>query len=290
MKFKGTGVALITPFTKDMDIDFIAFKNIVHHIVNDGADYLVVLGTTAETPTLEVSEKAKLIETVLDVNNGKLPVVIGIGGNNTIKIVKEIQDLKFSGISGILSVAPYYNKPNQNGLYNHFKMIAESTTLPIIMYNIPGRTGVNMTADTTLKLANDFNNLVAIKEASGNLDQIMEIINGKPDDFTVISGDDNLTLPMLSVGAEGVISVIANAFTKEYSGMVRNFLSDPVSSRLIHYQMLEFIKYLFIEGNPAGIKALMSLMGYCEKTVRPPLVELSELSTKKLMNLLEQFN
>jgi len=288
MKFKGTGVALITPFTKKMEVDYIALDNIVRNIKNNGVDYLVMLGTTSESPTLSEEEKKEVVKAIINANENKLPLVVGIGGNNTLKIIKELKTYDFTGISAILSVVPYYNKPNQNGLYEHYKLIAENSPLPIILYNIPGRTGVNMTAETTLKLANDFSNIAAIKEASANFDQIMEIIANKPADFTVISGDDNLTLPLLSVGAEGVISVIANAFPTEYSEMVNSFLNNPIKSQQIHYQLLEFIKYLFIEGNPAGVKALMSLMGYCEKTVRPPLVELSDANTAKIMALLNQ--
>jgi len=288
MNFKGTGVALITPFTKKSEVDFIALENIVKNISNNGADYLVMLGTTAETPTLSDEEKKEVVKTIVSANNNKLPLVIGIGENDTLKILKEIKSFDFKGISGILSVVPYYNKPNQTGLYQHYKMIAESSPLPVILYNIPGRSGVNMTADTTLKLANEFSNITAIKEASANFDQIMDIVRNKPDNFTVISGDDNLTLPLMAIGVEGVISVIANAFPAEYSNMVRLFETNPTASRQIHFQLLEFIKYLFIEGNPAGIKALMSLLGYCEKTVRLPLTELSHANTMKIMELLNQ--
>lgn len=286
MKFKGLGVAVITPFTKKLEVDLISFENIIRHLVSEGADYLVLLGTTAETPTLTMDEKKLLLESAKKINAGKIPIIAGIGGNNTLKIIDEIKSFDFSGIDGILSVVPYYNKPNQKGLYHHFKMIAENCPVPVILYNIPGRSGVNMTAETTLKLAHDFKNILGIKEASGNFDQIMEIIQDKPKNFAVISGDDNLTLPLLSLGAHGVISVLGNAFPKELSEMISIFESNPSKARQIHYKYMDFIKYLFIEGNPAGIKGLMSLLGYCEKTVRPPLYELSDETTRKLMSLL----
>jgi len=287
MKFKGLGVAVITPFTKSLDVDIVAFENIIHQLISNGADYLVLLGTTAETPTLSPAEKRQLLSSAIKINAGKKPVVAGIGGNNTLKIIEEIKSFDFTGIDGILSVVPYYNKPNQKGIYNHFKTIAEACPVPIILYNIPGRTGVNMTAETTLKLANDFKNIQGVKEASGNLDQIMEIIKNKPENFAVISGDDNLTLPLLSLGADGVISVIGNAFPDKLSKMISIFPSHPDKAALIHYELMDFIKYLFVEGNPTGIKGLMSLMGYCEKTVRPPLYELSDDVVHKFLELLQ---
>lgn len=287
MKFKGLGVAVITPFTKSLDVDIVAFENIIHQLISNGADYLVLLGTTAETPTLSPAEKRQLLSSAIKINAGKKPVVAGIGGNNTLKIIEEIKSFDFTGIDGVLSVVPYYNKPNQKGIYNHFKTIAEACPVPIILYNIPGRTGVNMTAETTLKLANDFKNIQGVKEASGNLDQIMEIIKNKPENFAVISGDDNLTLPLIALGADGVISVIGNAFPDKLSKMISIFPSHPDKAALIHYELMDFIKYLFIEGNPAGIKGLMSLMGYCEKTVRPPLYELSDDVVHKFLELLQ---
>ncbi|NLJ06805.1 MAG: 4-hydroxy-tetrahydrodipicolinate synthase [Sphingobacteriales bacterium] len=287
MKFKGLGVAVITPFTKSLDVDIVAFENIIHQLISNGADYLVLLGTTAETPTLSPAEKRQLLSSAIKINAGKKPVVAGIGGNNTLKIIEEIKSFDFTGIDGILSVVPYYNKPNQKGIYNHFKTIAEACPVPIILYNIPGRTGVNMTAETTLKLANDFKNIQGVKEASGNLDQIMEIIKNKPENFAVISGDDNLTLPLIALGADGVISVIGNAFPDKLSKMISIFPSHPDKAALIHYELMDFIKYLFVEGNPAGIKGLMSLMGYCEKTVRPPLYELSDDVIHKFLELLQ---
>ncbi|HPD65860.1 MAG TPA: 4-hydroxy-tetrahydrodipicolinate synthase [Bacteroidia bacterium] len=287
MKFKGLGVAVITPFTKSLDVDIVAFENIIHQLISNGADYLVLLGTTAETPTLSPAEKRQMLSSAIKINAGKKPVVAGIGGNNTLKIIEEIKSFDFTGIDGILSVVPYYNKPNQKGIYNHFKTIAEACPVPIILYNIPGRTGVNMTAETTLKLANDFKNIQGVKEASGNLDQIMEIIKNKPENFAVISGDDNLTLPLIALGADGVISVIGNAFPDKLSKMISIFPSHPDKAALIHYELMDFIKYLFVEGNPAGIKGLMSLMGYCEKTVRPPLYELSDDVIHKFLELLQ---
>ncbi|MEA3496269.1 MAG: 4-hydroxy-tetrahydrodipicolinate synthase [Bacteroidota bacterium] len=288
MKFKGLGVAVITPFNKKLELDRNALKKIIENLVSNGADFLVMLGTTAESVTLSKEEKLEVIQIAKEINKGKLPIVVGIGGNNTRQIVTEIEKFNFTGIDGILSVSPYYNKPNQNGIYEHYKSIAKKCPVPVILYNVPGRTGSNITAQTTLKLAKDFENIVAIKEASGDFSQIMEIIDKKSDDFTVISGDDAITLPLFSIGVEGVISVIGNAFPKEFSSMINAFNNnDNTVAKKNHYNLIEFIKLIFAEGNPSGIKSLLSLKEYCEKHVRQPLYPLSEKITLKLKELIE---
>ncbi len=288
MKFKGLGVAVVTPFNKKLELDRDALKKIIENLVSNGADFLVMLGTTAESVTLSKEEKLEVIQIAKEINKGKLPIVVGIGGNNTQQIVTEIENFDFTEIDGILSVSPYYNKPNQNGIYEHYKSIARKCPVPIILYNVPGRTGSNISAQTTLKLAKDFDNIVAVKEASGDFSQIMEIIDKKSDDFTVISGDDAITLPLFSIGVEGVISVIGNAFPKEFSSMINAFNNnDNTVAKRIHYNLIEFIKLIFAEGNPSGIKSLLNLKGYCEKHVRQPLYPLSEKITLKLKELIE---
>jgi len=272
-KLMGMGVALVTPFKKDYSVDYEALEKLVEFQIEGGVDYFVVLGTTGETPTLSDDEKREVIRTVLRVNNGRKPIVLGIGGNNTMGVVEQIRHTDFEGIDAILSVAPYYNKPSQAGIYQHYKAIAESTTMPIILYNVPGRTGVNIAAETTIKLSKDFSNIVAIKEASGNFRQIDEIIKHKRQDFMVISGDDGITFPLISLGAVGVISVVGNAFPKEFGKMVRLALQGDLSgARDIHYRFVEMIEVLFADGNPAGVKSVLSYMGKIENILRLPLV------------------
>ena len=272
-KLNGMGVALITPFHEDESVDYAALRNIVEFQIANGTDYLVVLGTTAETPTLCEKEKSEIVSTIIDQNKGRLPIILGIGGNNTRAIIEQIQHTDFTHVDAILSVAPYYNKPSQEGLYQHYKAISESTSMPIILYNVPGRTGVNISAQTTLRLAHDFSNIVAIKEASGNFVQIDEIIKNKPADFMVISGDDGITFPLITLGAVGVISVIGNAFPKEFSRMVRLANRGDLSgARQIHYRFTELIELLFVDGNPAGVKSMMSVMGMIHNKLRLPLV------------------
>lgn len=276
-KFTGTGVALVTPFEQDLSVDYQALKRIVKHVMENGAEYVVALGTTSESPVLTPDEKLKVVEVILETLNGKLPVVMGIGGNNTAVLVKQIQQSRFQGIAGILSVAPYYNKPQQGGLYEHFRAIAEASPVPVILYNVPGRTSSNLSAETTLELAHDCANIVAIKEASGNLEQIMQIIAGKPEHFEVLSGDDALTLPMMALGAKGVISVTANGCTWDFTTMVRSMLSHDLTNALpLHYKLLPMMEALFADGNPAGIKALLHTMGLCKNVLRLPLVNANE--------------
>lgn len=281
--FRGTGVALITPFDGNGQIDWQGLKGVINHVIEGGVEYVVSLGTTGESATLSKSEKLEVLETTVETVNGRVPVVAGFGGNNTQAIIRDIQDFHFRGVEGILSVSPYYNKPTQQGIYLHYKALSESTDKPIILYNVPGRTSSNITADTTLRLAHDFNTIVAIKEASGDLEQCMEIVRGRPDGFSVISGEDPLTLPMISFGMDGVISVVANAYPKEYSDMVRLALKGAFSSAApLHFKLLPVIKGLFAEGNPGGVKAAMKILGVCEDHLRLPLANISESAFKKL--------
>lgn len=285
------GVALITPFKTDESIDFEALARIIEHQIKNGTDYLVVCGTTAETPTLTEEEKEEITRFVIGVNAGRLPIVLGIGGNNTKAVVEKLQHYDFTGIDAILSVTPYYNKPSQEGLYQHYAAIAKASPLPVILYNVPGRTGVNMLADTTLRLANEFPNICAIKEASGNFSQIDDIIKNKPEDFMVISGDDGITFPLITLGAVGVISVIGNAFPREFSKMVRLALEgDYNSARTIHYRFTELIELLFVEGNPAGVKSMLAVMGFIENKLRLPLVPNTIKTFEKIRFVLNQLS
>ncbi|MBT3935893.1 MAG: 4-hydroxy-tetrahydrodipicolinate synthase [Bacteroidetes bacterium] len=290
MIFKGLGVAVITPFTKSLDIDFVAFNKIITNLIENGADYLVLMGTTAESPTLNKQEKRQLIDAAIEINQARIPIVVGIGGNNTIEVAKDFKTFDFAGVSGILSVSPYYNKPSQQGIYNHYKILAEATDVPIIMYNVPGRTSSNMTAETSLRLAHDFQNIVAVKEASGDLEQIMQIIKNKPTDFMVISGDDLLALPQMAIGMDGVISVIGNAFPFEFSNMLKLASSNINDARLIHYKLQELIRLIFEEGNPVGIKVLLNQMNYCDIHVRPPVYKASDQLIEKIKKELSLFN
>ncbi|HRO76284.1 MAG TPA: 4-hydroxy-tetrahydrodipicolinate synthase [Crocinitomicaceae bacterium] len=273
--FRGTGVALVTPFNSDLSIDFNGLKKLVQLQLDNGIDFLVVQGTTGESPVLSADEKRQVLDTVLEVNNGKLPVVYGVGGNNTVEVAKAVKAVS-SGVDGILSVSPYYNKPIQEGIYQHYKHVAENTDLPIILYNVPGRTGSNVLAETTLRLA-EIKNIVAMKEASGNLEQIMEIIRNKPSDFDVLSGDDALTLPMIAAGAVGVISVVGQAFPKEFTAMVNASLAnDYETARKFHYELLHITKLFFAEGNPGGVKVTLEHRGILDYVMRLPLVPVSD--------------
>ena len=257
--FKGLGVALLTPFTAQGEVDYNTLANLVEYQITNGADFLCILATTAEAPCLTKEEKNKITEFIKTVNKGRVPVLKYCGGNNTAAVVDEIKTTDWTGIDGILSICPYYNKPSQDGLYQHFKAIAEVSPLPIVLYNVPGRTGINMKAETTVKLAKDFSNIVAIKEASGSLEQVDEIIKNKPDNFDVISGDDALTFSMIASGAAGVISVIGNALPKEFSRMIRlEFNGEYEPARKIHHMFTELYSLLFVDGNPAGCKALLN--------------------------------
>jgi 4-hydroxy-tetrahydrodipicolinate synthase len=290
-KLTGMGVALITPFKNDESIDYDALARLVEHQIKSGTDYLVVCGTTAETPTLTEKEKEEVTEFVIQCVAGRLPIVLGVGGNNTKAVVERLTNSEFIGIDAILSVTPYYNKPSQEGLYQHFAAIAKASPLPIVLYNVPGRTGVNMTAETTLRLAKEFSNICAIKEASGNFPQIDDIIKNKPNDFMVISGDDGITFPLITLGAVGVISVIGNAFPKEFSRMVRLALQgDYDSARQIHQHFNELIQLLFVEGNPAGVKSMLAVMGFIENKLRLPLVPNTIKTYEKIRIVLNELN
>ncbi len=271
--FKGLGIALVTPFKEDGNVDYEALKRLLDYQIKNGADFLCILATTGETPTLTADEKKKIKELVIERAGGKLPILMGCGGNNTAAVVEELKTGDFSGIDGVLSVCPFYNKPSQEGLYQHFKAIAAATKLPVVLYNVPGRTGVNMMAQTTVRLANDCPNIVAIKEAAGSLEQGDEIIKNKPAAFDVISGDDALTFPMVACGAVGVISVIGNALPKEFSRMLRlEMKGEFESARKIHHKFTDLFNLLFVDGNPAGVKAMLHEMGMIENVLRLPLV------------------
>ncbi len=280
-KFRGLGVALITPFKEDGSIDFDALARLVEYQIKGGIDFLCIMGTTAETPTLSRAEKLELKQFFVERVAGRVPLLIGCGGNSTAAVVEELQTMDLKGIDGILSVCPYYNKPSQEGLYHHFSAIAKASPVPVVLYNVPGRTGVNMTAETTLRLAREFDNIVAIKEASGNITQMDDIIKNKPATFDVISGDDGITFPLITLGAVGVISVIGNALPAEFSKMVRLALRGEYSTSLtIHHKFTELFKLLFVDGNPAGVKAMLHDMGMIENVLRLPLVP-TRLTTKE---------
>ena len=275
--FVGTGVALVTPFKKDFSVDFEALKKIVNHVIDGGVEYLVVLGTTGEPATLTSEEKELVIDTIVKTNNKRLPLVLGVGGNNTMQLLEELKTRDFSAFSAILSVSPYYNKPTQEGIYQHFSAIAKTSPIPVILYNVPGRTASNMLPSTVLRLANEFSNIIGIKEAAGDIVQAMKIIQHKPKDFLVISGDDMITLPMVLAGGSGVISVIGEGFPKEFSQMVRLGLERKVDEAYeLHYKIADATDMIFEQGNPAGIKQVFKALGLSENTVRLPLVEVNE--------------
>ena len=286
--FKGLGVALVTPFTTEGEVDYKALKRLVEYLIQNGADFLCILATTGETPCLSTDEKNKIKQLVIDVNRGRVPILIGCGGNNTRAVVEELKTTDWTGIDGILSVCPYYNKPSQEGLYQHFKAIAEASPLPVVLYNVPGRTGVNMKSETTVRLANDCEKIVAIKEASGSLEQVDEIIKNKPDRFDVISGDDALTFSMVASGAAGSISVIGNALPREVSRMIRlEFKGEYEGARTIHHRFTELYSLLFVDGNPAGVKALLHEMGFIENVLRLPLVPTRITTLQKMTEILK---
>ncbi len=287
--FKGLGIALITPFMEDGSVDYKSLIRLVEYQLANGADFFCILATTGETPTLTQDEKQKIKELIVDLVGGRVPILMGCGGNNTAAVVNELQTGDFHGIDGILSVCPYYNKPSQEGLYQHFKAIAGATKLPVVLYNVPGRTGVNLQAATTVRLAKDCENIVAIKEASGNLEQVDEIIKNKPADFDVISGDDALTFPMVSCGAVGVISVIGNALPKEFSKMIRlQMKGEYDGARKIHHRFTDLFSLLFVDGNPAGVKAMLSEMGYIENVLRLPLVPMRVKNVQRMSEILKE--
>jgi len=288
-KFRGLGVALITPFQTDGSIDFEALDRLVEYQIKGGVDFLCIMGTTAETPTLSRDEKRLLKEHLIERVAGRVPLLMGCGGNNTAAILDELRTENWKGIDGILSVCPYYNKPSQEGLYQHFAAIAKASPVPVVLYNVPGRTGVNMTAETTLRLARDFENIVAIKEASGNITQMDDIIKDKPQGFDVISGDDGITFPLITLGAVGVISVIGNALPAEFSRMVRLALKGEYNTSLtIHHKFTELFKLLFVDGNPAGVKAMLSEMGLIKNVLRLPLVPTRLTTMEKISQIVRE--
>jgi len=288
--FKGTGVAIVTPFNTDQSVDYKSLEKLVNHLISNGIDYLVVQGTTGESVTLSNSEKEATLAFIIKINNGKLPIVLGIGGNCTNTVVEAFKSTNTRGVDAILSVSPYYNKPTQEGIYQHYKAISEASSLPIILYNVPGRTSSNILPATTLRLANDFENIIAVKEAAGDLEQCMEIITNKPADFLVISGDDALTLPLIACGGDGVISVLANAFPKGFSDMVSAAIAnDMVNARALHYKYFEMIHYLFVEGNPAGVKAALKELNIMDDAVRLPLVNVSNETNTKIKELMATY-
>ena len=282
---------MTTPFRQDQSVDHEALKKHIHFLLENGVDYLVVLGTTGESVTLNAQEQLDVVNTVHEANNAKVPIVVGAGGNNTNAVIEKIKNIDFRGIDAILSVTPYYNKPSQKGIYQHFKTIAENSPVPVILYNVPGRTGKNIEPDTIVSLARDFDNIVAVKEASGSLVQAMHIIDRKPEDFLVVSGEDNITLPLMSLGVEGVISVVANAFPKEWSHMVNYALkNDFRSARDLHYKMMAIVEKLFAEGNPAGIKCALHLRGIIANRLRLPLTPVSQQLEGEMKELIKNMD
>ena len=290
-KFKGTGVAIVTPFKNDSSIDFAALGRVVNHVIAGGVNYIVAMGTTGESVTLSVEEKQAQVSYVIEVIDNRVPLVVGIGGNNTQDVINTLRHTDLTNVDGVLSVAPYYNKPTQRGLFQHFKAIATWSPLPVIIYNVPGRTGCNVNAETCLQLAHECENIVAVKEASGDITQIMKIIKDKPENFNVISGDDMMTIPIIAVGGSGVISVLANAFPVQTSEIVANSLkSNFKSARELQFGFLEMIELLFIEGNPAGVKAMLNIMNLCQNNLRLPLVPVSRTVYSRIQKAIEEVN
>lgn len=286
-KFYGTGVALITPFKTDLSVDYNALKNIVNYNIDNGTNYLVVIGTTGESVTVTKEEKKKITNTVIETNKGRLPIVLGIGGNNTMAVIEEIKSTDFSQIDAILSVSPYYSKPTQEGFYQHFKAIAKASPVPVILYNVPGRTSKNMLPETTIRLANDFENIIAVKEAGNNVAQYLQLLKDKPEDFLVISGDDDLALGVVLAGGAGVISVIGQALPKQFSKMIQLGLQGNAKEAYkIHYQLMDVTGYIFEENNPAGIKAVFEALGLAQDTVRLPLVPATNALKEKIKKTL----
>lgn len=284
-------MALITPFKEDESVDYSALLRMVDYLTQNNVDFLCVLGTTAETPTLTEYEKQKIKETVVERVNGKIPILLGVGGNNTRGVVEALKKDNYNGVDAILSVVPYYNKPSQEGIYQHYKAISEATELPLVLYNVPGRTGTNMTAETTLRIANDFKNVIAVKEASGNITQMDDIIKNRPEGFNVISGDDGITYPLITMGAVGVISVIGNAFPREFGKMVRLALQGDYANALtIHHKFAELFKLLFVDGNPAGVKAMLNAMGMIKNKLRLPLVPTRITTFEAMRKILNELN
>ena len=290
-KFRGTGVAIVTPFTESGHIDIAAHERMINHVINGSVDYVVLLGTTGESPTISFQEKKELLEFTVEKVDMRVPLVVGIGGNCTSDVVAAIKNMPLEKVDGILSVSPYYNKPVQEGVYQHFKAVAKASPLPVILYTVPSRTGGNIASDTTIRLANDFRNIIGIKEASGDMSQIYQVLKQRPENFLVISGDDGLTLPMLAAGADGVISVVANGYPKEFSAMVRYGMEGNVEqARKIHYQLIDLIDALFADGSPGGIKTVLELKQLCQNIVRLPLVPVNSGTRELIHKLVKQID
>jgi 4-hydroxy-tetrahydrodipicolinate synthase len=290
-RFRGTGVAIVTPFKNDSSIDFAAMGRVINHIISGGVNYIVALGTTGESVTLTKDEKKAVISYVVEVIDNRIPLVVGFGGNNTQDVINCIKHANLTGVDGILSVTPYYNKPTQKGIIQHFKAIATCSSIPVILYNVPGRTSCNMSAETCLELAHECENIVGVKEASGDITQIMKIIKGKPENFNVISGDDMMTLPVIAAGGSGVISVLANAFPAQCSELVATSLkSNFKSAREIQLRFLEVVELLFTEGNPSGVKAMLNILGLCENTLRLPLIPVSRSLYTRIQKVIDEVN
>jgi 4-hydroxy-tetrahydrodipicolinate synthase len=288
-KLRGTGVAIVTPFKNDLSIDFSAFGRVINHVIKGGVNYIVVLGTTGESVTITKEEKKAVISYIIEIIDGRIPLVVGIGGNNTQEIINQIRNTDLEGVDAILSVSPYYNKPSQRGIFQHFKSISTCSPVPVIIYNVPGRTGSNISADTCLQLATECENIIGVKEASGNMEQIMKILNGKPENFLVISGDDMNTLPIIAAGGAGVISVLANAFPAQWSEMVNQSLkSNFKAAREIQFRFMELLELLFIDGSPAGVKAMLNTMNLCQNTLRLPLVPVSRTVFTRIQKAVEE--
>jgi 4-hydroxy-tetrahydrodipicolinate synthase len=290
-KFRGTGVAIVTPFKNDSSIDFAALGRVVNHVINGGVNYIVVMGTTGESVTLTKDEKKAIISYVAEVTAERVPLVVGIGGNSTQEVINCVRHTNLEGIDGILSVAPYYNKPNQRGLFQHFKAVATCSPVPVIMYNVPGRTCSNISSDTCLELAHECENIVAVKEASGDMAQIMRIIKGKPDNFSVISGDDMMTIPIIACGGSGIISVLANAYPAATTELVSNALKNNYkAARELQFRYLEMIDLLFIDGNPSGVKAILNIMNICQNNLRLPLVPVNRTIYTRIQKAIEELS
>lgn len=290
-KLKGTGVAIVTPFKNDSSIDFAALGRLINHVVNGGISYIVALGTTGESVTLSKDEKKAVLSYVLEVTDKRVPVIVGVGGNNTQEVVNHLRHNNLSEVDGILSVAPYYNKPTQRGLYQHFKTIATCSPVPLILYNIPSRTCTNISAETCLQLAHEFENIIAIKESSSDINQMMKIIRGKPENFSFISGDDLMAIPAIAAGGSGVISVLANAYPQQCTELINNALKNNFKlAREINFQFLEMIELLFVEGNPSGIKAVLSTMNICQNNLRLPLVSVSRSTLARIQKAVEELS
>ena len=286
-KFSGTGVALVTPFHKDGSIDFKGFKKLIDRCIDGKVDYLVPLGTTGESVTLTQDERRAVMEFTIEVTEKRVPIMMGLGGNNTMGLLRLIEQFDFTGVDGVLSVSPYYNKPSQRGIFQHYKMIANNCPVPVVLYNVPGRTGSNMDAQTTLDLAHECKNIIGVKEASGSIEKVMQLIADRPKNFMVISGDDMLALPMLACGADGLVSVIANAYPKDTAEMVRSGMEGHFErSRKLHYKLMNITNAIFADGNPSGIKGLLSLLNVCSEHVRLPLMPVSKSALNRIESLI----